>query len=151
IRAFAKVRASRPARLIILGEGPQEKMLRALAEDLNVSDHIAFPGFVHNPFAYMARAQTFVLSSAWEGFGMVLVEAMACGCPVVSTDCPSGPAEILQGSKYGRLVPVGDHQQLAEAIMATLDAPLPTEVLKARAEVFSDRSAAQLYEQALVG
>ncbi len=151
IRAFAEVRASRPARLIILGEGPQEKMLRALAEDLDVSEHIAFPGFVHNPFAYMARAQVFALSSAWEGLPLALVEAMACGCPVVSTDCPSGPAEILQDSRYGRLVPVGDHQQLAEAIMATLDAPLPTEVLKARAEVFSDRSAAQLYEQALVG
>ena len=83
-----------------------------LARQLGVTDDIALPGFVENPFAYMARASVFVLSSAWEGFGNVIAEALACGCPVVSTDCPSGPAEILEHGKYGPLVPVGDDVSL---------------------------------------
>jgi glycosyltransferase involved in cell wall biosynthesis len=86
--------------------------LLTLARQLGVTDDIAFPGFVENPFAYMARASVFVLSSAWEEFGNVIAEALACGCQVVSTDCPSGPAEILEQGKYGPLVPVGDDVSL---------------------------------------
>jgi glycosyltransferase involved in cell wall biosynthesis len=84
---------------------------------------VALPGFMLNPFPYMARASVFVLSSAWEGLPGVLVEAMACGCPVVSTDCPSGPAEILDGGTYGPLVSVGDDAALAQAILSVLDSP----------------------------
>jgi glycosyltransferase involved in cell wall biosynthesis len=106
IRAFVRARAVRKIRLMILGGGKDERrdaqykaQLLALADQLGVADDVALPGFVENPFAYMARASVFVLSSAWEGFGNVIVEALACGCPVVSTDCPSGPAEILENGK----------------------------------------------------
>lgn len=123
IRAFALVRAQRPARLMILGEGELRPQLEALVHELGLQDDVALPGFVENPYAYMARAAVFVLSSRWEGFGNVLVEAMACGTPVVSTDCPSGPREILDHGKYGRLVPVGDVKSLAESILKAMDEP----------------------------
>ena len=121
IRAFELVRRERPARLMILGEGEERPQLEALIKELGLQEDIALPGFVDNPYAYMARSRVFVLSSAWEGFGNVLVEAMACGCPVVSTDCPSGPAEILENGKYGPLVPVGDITALALAIANILE------------------------------
>ena len=98
----------------------------------------------------MSRAAVFVLSSAWEGFGNVLVEAMACGTPVVSTDCPSGPSEILQGGKYGPLVPVGDPEALAKAIEAVLESPLPGSVLQKRAEDFSVDKITDQYLQLLM-
>jgi len=120
LRAFALVRQDRPARLVILGEGEDRPELETLVRELGVERDVALPGFVDNPYKYMKRAAVFVLSSQWEGFGMVLVEAMALGTPVVSTDCPSGPAEILEGGKWGRLVPVGKPGQLAGAIMAVL-------------------------------
>ena len=99
----------------------------------------------------MARAAVLVLSSTYEGFGNVLPEAMACGCPVVSTDCPSGPAEILDEGRYGRLVPVGDDRALGEAIGATLDDPPAPEVLRQRAAVFSVERAIDQYERLVVG
>jgi len=120
IHAFDKVRTQHPCRLMILGEGELRGELEALVKALNLDEEVIFPGFVKNPYAYMSRAALFVLSSGWEGFGNVLAEAMACGCPVVSTDCPSGPAEILEDGKRGRLVPVGDVYALAAAILATL-------------------------------
>jgi len=120
IRAFALVRQERPARLMILGEGEERPKLEALVRELGLDDDVSLPGFVDNPYAYMARSAVFVLSSAWEGFGNVLVEAMAVGTPVVSTDCPSGPAEILEGGKWGKLVPVGDANAMAQAILSTL-------------------------------
>ena len=88
-----------------------------------MSEDVALPGFVQNPFAYMARAAVFVLSSAWEGSPGALVQALACGAPVVATDCESGPREILQNGRYGRLVPTGDAPALASAIAAALDEP----------------------------
>jgi glycosyltransferase involved in cell wall biosynthesis len=103
-----------------LGEGEERAELEQLIRTLGLHEHVALPGFVDNPYAYMARATVFVLSSAWEGFSCVLVEAMACGCPVVSTDCPSGPAEILQGGRYGQLVAVGDASGMAAAILRTI-------------------------------
>jgi glycosyltransferase involved in cell wall biosynthesis len=121
MRAFALVRRERPARLMILGEGEERPRLEALIKELGLEDDVALPGFVDNPYAYMARAAVFVLSSAWEGLPTVLVEAMACGCPVVSTDCPSGPAEILEGGKYGPLVPVGDAVGLSHKILTVLN------------------------------
>lgn len=120
LRAFARFRAKRAARLMILGEGEDRAALEALARDLGVSEDVAMPGFAANPFAYMRRAALFVLSSRWEGFANVLVEAMACGTPVVSADCPSGPAEILEDGKWGRLVPVGDPAALAQAMAEIL-------------------------------
>ncbi|MFC1452893.1 glycosyltransferase [Verrucomicrobiota bacterium] len=119
--AFAGVRAQRDARLLILGEGPERKRLEARIFELRLGDDVQMPGFVENPFACMKRARVFVLSSAWEGLGNCLVEAMACGCPVVSTDCPSGPAEILDNGRYGHLAEVGSSPQLAEAIVEVLD------------------------------
>ncbi|MDH4079717.1 MAG: glycosyltransferase [Nitrospira sp.] len=121
IRAFARVRAQRQARLMILGEGGLRPQLEALVRQLGLKDDVALPGFVANAFAYMAHAAVFVFSSRWEGFGNVLVEAMACGTPVVSTDCPSGPREILEDGRWGRLVPVGDVDGLAGAMAATLE------------------------------
>lgn len=120
IRAFAQVRQVQPARLMILGSGPEEPRLKALVRELGLEEEVAMPGFVQNPYAYMAKATVFVLSSAWEGFGNVLVEALALGTPVVSTNCESGPAEILDRGKYGWLTPVGDSKAIAEAILSVL-------------------------------
>lgn len=120
IRAFNQVRQIRPARLMILGSGREKSRLKALVHEFGLEDDVAMPGFVQNPYAYMARSAVFVLSSAWEGFGNVIVEALAVGTPVVSTDCQSGPAEILDNGKYGSLVPVGDSKAIAEAILSVL-------------------------------
>ena len=125
IRAFALVRKQRPARLMILGEGEERAKLEALVRELSLEKDVSLPGFVDNPYKYMKRAAVFVLSSRWEGFGNVLVEAMACGTPVVSTDCPSGPREILDGGRWGRLVAVGDVSSMAKAIEETLARPVP--------------------------
>jgi glycosyltransferase involved in cell wall biosynthesis len=123
LRAFAEVRRVREARLLILGEGEERSSLATMIEALGLDADAALPGFVQNPFAYMARAAVFVLSSAWEGSPGALIQALACGAPVVATDCESGPREILQGGRFGRLVPTGDVTALAAAILATLDEP----------------------------
>jgi len=119
IRAFALVRKERPARLLILGEGEERPKLEALVRELGLEEDVALPGFVDNPFKYMKRAGVFVLSSRWEGLPNVLIQALALGTPLVSTDCPSGPAEILENGRWGKLVPVGDVEALAEAILAS--------------------------------
>jgi glycosyltransferase involved in cell wall biosynthesis len=150
LRAFAQVRAGRPARLLILGEGEGRGELEALREDLGLSQNVDLPGYVPNPYAYMSRAGVFALSSAWEGFGLVLVEAMACGLPVVSTDCPGGPAEILESGAYGRLVPTGDARALAGAILATLSESPDRKALKRRADDFSLERSGDLYLKVLV-
>jgi glycosyltransferase involved in cell wall biosynthesis len=158
IRAFARLRRARSARLLILGgatdaaalrQRPAE--LRRLAAELGVTEDVDLPGYVENPYPWMARAAVFVLSSTYEGFGNVLPEAMACGCPVVSTDCPSGPGEILDGGRFGRLVPVGDDGALADAIGATLDDPPAPEMLRQRADAFSVERAIDQYERLAVG
>lgn len=123
VRAFAKLRETHPCRLIILGDGRQASDLRSLAAELGVGQDLDLPGFTDNPYSFMAHAQLFVLSSRWEGSPNVLTEAMALGTPVVATDCPSGPAEILQGGRYGPLVPMGDWQTLAAAMARVLDDP----------------------------
>ena len=120
IEAFAQVRKSQPARLLILGEGEERPMLEALIGQLGLEQDVNLPGFVSNPYPYMARAAVFVLSSRWEGLPTVLVEAMALRTPVIATDCPSGPREILRGGQYGPLVPVGDPCALALAIQNSL-------------------------------
>jgi glycosyltransferase involved in cell wall biosynthesis len=126
IRAFSFVRKKVNARLLILGEGEERPKLESLCRTLNLKNDVELPGYVSNPYPYMKRAAVFVLSSRWEGLPTVLVEALALGTPVVSTDCPSGPREILADGKWGRLVPVGDAGKLAEAILETLRQPKTT-------------------------
>jgi glycosyltransferase involved in cell wall biosynthesis len=149
LKAVDRVRRARPVRLLVLGSGPERDSLLALAETLQLNELVEFHGFVENPFAFMARASLFVLSSAWEGSPNVLVEAMACGCPVVSTDCPSGPAEILEDARYGKLVPVGDSEALARAIVELLEHPTEAALLRERAAHYSSSASAEQYEQLL--
>lgn len=149
LRSFAQLHRQRPVRLLILGEGPLRAELQALAGTLGIGAEVAMPGFCANPTAAMARAAALVLTSRAEGFGNVLAEALACGCPIVSTDCPSGPREILDGGRYGRLTPVGDAEALATALSATLDAPTDREMLRARGWQFSADRAAETYRDLL--
>jgi glycosyltransferase involved in cell wall biosynthesis len=151
LRAFAQVARRRKARLIIIGEGEERPALERLARDLDVADRLAMPGFVANPYAWMRQARLFVLSSRWEGFGNVIAEALACGTPVVATDCPSGPTDILNGGEYGRLVPVGDAGALADAVDAALDASVDHEVLVARGMEFSVERIAPRYLELVEG
>ncbi len=127
IEAFAQVRRSRPARLMILGEGEQRANLEAMVKKLGLEQDVLLPGFVANPYPYMRRASVFVLSSRWEGLPGVLIEGLYCGAPLIATDCPSGPREILKDGQYGQLVPVGDANALARAIELALEenAPAP--------------------------
>lgn len=148
IRAFAAVRRVRAARLIILGEGERRVDLEALAAELDVAEDVSMPGFVDNPFAFMARADLFVLSSRFEGLPGALIQAMACGCRVVSTNCPSGPAEILRGG-LAPLVEVGNAEALAQAILETLNAPVRPE-LRARALDFSEETIIPQYLRVLL-
>lgn len=147
LHAFARVVTNRPARMIILGEGLDRERVRELVDALHLTEHVALPGFVNNPYDYYGRARAFVLSSRYEGFGMVLAEALSCGCPVISTDCPSGPAEILEDGRYGKLVPVGDVDVMAAAIMQVLDAPVDRDVLRQHAADFDVQIVARKYLQ----
>jgi glycosyltransferase involved in cell wall biosynthesis len=125
IRAFARVRQTRPAKLLILGEGKERPGLETLVRQLGLGQDVSLPGFVTNPYPYMARTSLFVLSSRWEGLPGVLIEALYCGAPIIATDCPSGPTEILADGRYGQLVPVGDVTALARAIETTLVSKTP--------------------------
>jgi len=149
IRSFARVLRARRCRLVILGEGRQRQKLASLIRSLKIADSVSLPGFVANPYAYMARASLFVLSSDFEGFGNVLVEAMACGTPVVSTDCDCGPREILAGGEYGRLVPVGDEAGLAAAIEASLSVPPDRERFEQAVQPYRLRTACLEYARVL--
>jgi glycosyltransferase involved in cell wall biosynthesis len=120
LHAFAQVRRELYCRLVILGEGEERKGIEALAETLGIGEDIDLPGFVENPYKYMARASVFVLSSRSEGLPNVLIEALVCGVPVVSTDCPSGPREILLDGLGGLLVPIGNVEAMAGAIKRLL-------------------------------
>jgi glycosyltransferase involved in cell wall biosynthesis len=144
LRAFARL--SRPdARLMLVGSGDGEPALRQLAAELGVAERVIFAGFKADPTPFYATSDLFVLASDYEGFGNVIVEALRCGVPVVATDCRSGPREILDDGKYGRLVPVGDADALAEAMFESLDGIHDPAVLKARAGCFSVAKAADDY------
>jgi glycosyltransferase involved in cell wall biosynthesis len=120
IRAFAEVRREHEARLVILGTGPEQRSLKGLVRESGLEEQVVLLGQVDNALTYMSKAAVFALSSAWEGLPTVLIEAMAVGSPIVSTDCKSGPAEILDNGRYGELVPVGDSHALARAILGVL-------------------------------
>ena len=145
LRAFGEVLRSLKCRLLILGEGSERGRLEQLASHLGISQYVSMPGFVHNPYPYLKRADLFVLSSKWEGFGNVIVEAMACGTPVVATDCPVGPREILEGGRLGTLVPVGDHHALSQAILRSLNEPVSKDVLIHASRRYTVEEAARRY------
>lgn len=149
LKAFAALCLRRPARLVIFGEGPLEQELRTFAGELGIAERVLFAGYVNDPAACYAVADLVVLSSTSEGFGNVLIEAMAAGVPVVSTDAAHGPREILGEGLYGQLVPVGDAGALAAAIDTTLDKPTPAELLKGRAADFTVQKIGDQYETLL--
>lgn len=147
IAAFRLVRDRLPARLIILGQGPLRGELESLSRRLGVDQDVAFLGFQDNPYAFMARSSVFVLSSAWEGFPNVLAEAMAAGPAVISTDCPSGPSEIIRDGLSGLLTPVGQPERLASAILRVLT----DEPLRRRLAAQAATDVRQFSEAAIVG
>lgn len=149
LRAFARLRNGRACRLVILGEGRERARLEALASELGIADDVRMPGYEPNPYRYMQRAAAFVLCSRREGSGAVLVEALACGTPVVATDCPVGPTEILRGGEIGPLVPVGDDTAVAAAINRVLVEPPDAAVLRAAADPFRSDLSAVRYLDAL--
>ena len=151
LRAFARLLDRRPARLIVLGMGRLQPSLFSLARELGIAEHVDFPGFKKNPYAFLAKADLFVLSSRHEALPTVLIEAMACGCPVVSTDCPFGPREILEDGRLGPLVPVGNAEAMAEAMARTLDDPPDSDLLRERASFFNVEHAVEQYEKLLLG
>ena len=151
LRAMALLTARRPAKLIVLGKGPLRSALGDEARALGLDDVVDFPGFVENPFAMMSRSDLFVLSSQHEGLGNVLIQALACGCPVVSTDCPYGPSEILMAGRFGTLVPIGDPVALADAMDRALDAPRRADELRTRAAFFDADHAVDAYQALLLG
>lgn len=148
IKAFAEVRKRREAKLIIVGDAEGRPRLENLVRELRLMNDVDMPGFKANPLAFMARSDVCVLSSAWEGMPLVLVESLSCGTHVVATDCQFGPSEILKEGEYGRLVPVGDPSAMAQAILQTLDNPLKTkDELRQRAAYYSlDRAVDQYLE-----
>ncbi|MCG7863275.1 MAG: glycosyltransferase [Candidatus Thiodiazotropha endolucinida] len=145
LRAFADLRKHRPCRLIILGDGRQRENLLTLSNELGISEALALPGFTSNPYRYMKQANLFVLSSRWEGSPNVLTEAMALGTPVVSTDCPSGPSELLDRGRIAPLVPVGDWKALSQAMQKVLDNPPVSSLLRESVEEYNAHQSASRY------
>jgi glycosyltransferase involved in cell wall biosynthesis len=149
LRAFALLRADRDARLVIIGEGPERARLEGLARELGIAGDVALPGYKDNPYAYMRAAALFVSSSRFEGMPGVIIQAMACGTAVVSTDCPTGPREILEDGRWGALVPVGDAQRLCQAMAAALDMRDRPDV-RERAKDFEEAGAVDRYLEILL-
>lgn len=150
LSAFAILARTREARLLLVGDGRMRADLEARARDLGIADRVMMPGFLIDPAAAYASADLFVLSSDFEGYPLVLVEAMFAGLRIVSTDCDSGPREILDGGRFGRLVPVGDAEALAGAMAGALDGPHDAAAVKARAHALSAGSFAH-YDTAMLG
>lgn len=149
LRAVALLRERREVRLVVLGRGPEREVLERQAGALAIADAVHFAGFCANPYAWIARGDCYVQASRWEGFGIALVEALALGIPVVSTDCPSGPSEILRGGRYGALVPVGNARALAEAVARTLDNPPSARLLREAAAPYTVERSARAYMETL--
>jgi len=149
VRAFAQLRAERVCRLIILGDGPEREPLTTLAESHGVAGDVTLPGFTANPYPWMRHADAFAHSSRWEGLGIVLVEALALGLPIVATDCPSGPSEVLADGRHGWLVPVGDSRAMAGALAHALDHSPDRHELQAAASRYRTDTATAAYLNAL--
>jgi len=149
IRAFAIVRQGRACRLVILGEGPDRKRLEAVGRGIGVANHVLMPGFVPNPFAWMRRARVFVSSSVTEGFPNALLQGLALGLPIVSTDSVGGSAELLENGRWGALVPVGRPAAMAAAIGDCLDAG-PNPAARGRAAEFSHERVANRFLEVLL-
>lgn len=151
LRAFADLRRHLKARLLILGEGDLRRELEDQAKQLGLEpDEFQMPGFVSNPYSYLSRASLFVLSSRWEGLPGVLIEALACGVPVVSTECRSGPKEILEDGRWGQLVPVGDARALGVAMQRALSGRSGFVDGRSRAREFSLEKTVSMYLDILV-
>lgn len=150
IQAFAQLRKKRPLRLLILGEGDLRPKLESLIAKLGIDKDVSLPGYTSNPYSYMAKSAVFVLSSNFEGLPTVMIEALACNCQVVATNCPYGPKEILADGEFGRLIPVGDVSALAKAMELALDKPLSIEKLKQRSGNFTVESSVDSYLKLLV-
>ena len=150
LRAFRRISRNREVRLIILGEGNWRKRLENMIRKMGLEENVSLPGWVPNPYSFMSRSSVFVLSSKYEGLPGVLIQALACGCPCVSTNCPSGPAEILENGRFGPLVPVGNDSALAVAMERVLDSPPKKETLLARAQEFSLDASVDIYERMIV-
>ncbi len=151
IRAVAAMGGTVGCRLVILGSGPERSALRALAGNLGLGERVHLAGYQANPYAYLAQSDLFVLSSRHEGMPNALLEALACGLPVVSTDCPSGPREILADGAFGELVPVGDVAALAQAMTHALQAPPEPERQRRRAGAFDVEAIAARYADVILG
>ncbi|HET6513623.1 MAG TPA: glycosyltransferase [Thermodesulfovibrionales bacterium] len=155
LKSFSMVVKEMDARLMILGEGPEKESLSRLANDLAIGEKVSFVGFLNNPFAFISKADVFVLSSHYEGLPTVILEAMACGIPVVSTDCKYGPREILENGHYGLLVPTGDADALSREIVSLLKNRVLRERLsrlgKERIKDFSPERIIQQYEDIIYG
>lgn len=149
LRGFARLRAGRSCRLLILGRGGRRDALLTLAAELGVADDVELPGFVADPYPYMAHAAAFALTSRWEGMPVVLIEALALGTPVLAADCPSGPSEILGGGTLGPLVPVGDARAVAAGLTQLLDQPPDPALLRAAAGPYEILSSTRAYLQAM--
>lgn len=145
LRAFARLKADRSARLVIMGEGRKRSELEKLAGDLGIAERVAFPGFVANPYPLLACCDVFVHSARMEGSPVAVMEAVALGRPVVCTDCPSGPREILDEGQLGTLVPIGDEHAMGYALGRMLDAPPPATKIRAGAAPFSLAASADAY------
>ena len=150
LKSFAELRKNRDVRLLILGEGAKRSELEALVAELEIQDHVDMPGFVSNPYAYMSKSAMLVLSSHYEALPAVLIEALHIGTPIVATNCPNGPEEILENGKYGELVPVDDVPALAAAMQKTLD----NKAFKKHEEAcqrYIDKNVVKQYLKVLIG
>jgi glycosyltransferase involved in cell wall biosynthesis len=145
LNAFAMIEPIENHHLIILGEGPEYEHLQALAKELGIQDYVDFPGFVENPFAFLAQADLFVLSSRWEGFANVVIEALACGISIVATDCPGGPADILDNQPFARIVPVDNPKEMAAAMQILLSMKFDSAVISEYARNFNIQKVAVSY------
>lgn len=146
LRALKIARRSADVRLLILGEGSERPSLKNLVSELGLEESVQLLGFQDNPFSYIGRSSGLLMTSDWEGLPTVLIEAMACGITPVSTDCPSGPSELLGKSEYGYLVPMGDADLFAGAMLEAVNYPKPAKLLTERAQGFSPDRVAQNYE-----
>ena len=150
IQAFAKALERKEMRLVVIGDGPERDRLEEMVEELGIDKYVHFPGFLEPPWGWMMHADLFVLSSSWEGLPTVLIEALALGCRIVSTDCPSGPREILSDGRFGILAPVDDVQGLADAMIIALDNRHQPLVQQSRARDFMVAPSVEAYRSLLL-